>query len=135
MSPVNTLAAFRALLLGRSGVTALVGQNVGAPGTRSIADLPYIVLQRTGGRSGKTIPDVTKARIDVRCTAETAVEASDIYQEVLKLNGTEDIEEGSFHFYGIDEIVAGRDLIEPITDEKNVYTVMATFEVAAGPNL
>jgi len=144
---MNAIEALRTLLTDLAAITALVSTRVyggtlpkpdedtGVGERKSIRELiPCILLVRGGGSADDRGTDIRTARIDIRCMADSLESAQDVYEVILGFQGAEHLTAGSFHIFGLNEIVSGVDAREQLTESDFVHVVLSTWEMTFGTN-
>lgn len=100
-SSINTLAAFRDLLLSISELTALVSTRVYAINLAEggKANFPCVLITRSpGGTDDEYVENEVDERYDVRCYGNSQPQADQVHRCVRTLHGQNGITVGNYKF-------------------------------------
>lgn len=129
-SAINTLAAFRDLLLSISSLTAIVGSRVNyrlPESGQGKAYFPCVLVTRSpGGSLDEYVPE-RDVRFDVRCYGISQPQADQVNRAVQSVDGMNSVNVGNYHFDRIKEIQSW-DQPEQVTDAEVWDCVFSMWE-------
>ena len=127
---MNTLEAFRTLLLSITALTALISTRIFYQMPKGAkANFPCVLITRIpAASSNQYILEERECRVDVRCYGDGQPAANAVYAALRDgIAGTNGLAAGSFYFESIIETIEGADLPEQVTDEERWDCVFSTY--------
>jgi len=131
---MNTLAAFRSLLLSISAVTSLVSSRVygvRVPGAKEL--FPCVLLRRVGGGSASANDEeapLHNVTIDVRCYGADQPAAQSVASAISgAVNSIGPVVAGGYRFTRIIELIGPQDVLDEITEGESWDAVFMSYRV------